>query len=121
MSTVSELMAQRITNAQTNVQTWGGIVVNVKAYGAKGDGVTDDTVAIQAAITYAISIGKDEVTFPAGSYVYTVLTNTSGMTFIGDGVTLSGTTQITLVSLASLVADIAHYCTPTGTARKSVV
>lgn len=41
-------------------------VVNVKDFGAKGDGVTDDTAAIQAALNS--SVGK--VTwFPGGSYV----------------------------------------------------
>lgn len=109
MATVSELMAKRITNAQVNEQTWGGLVVNVKSYGAKGDGVTDDTTAIQAAITYAISIGKEEVYFPAGTYLYTVLTNTSGMTFIGDGVTLNGTTSITLTSLAAHLGETAPH------------
>lgn len=105
MSTVSELMSKNLSNSITNVQTWGGIVINVKAYGAKGDGSTDDTSAIQEAIDAAIAEGKKEVIFPYGSYVYTTLTNTSEMTFIGDGVVLSGTTTITITSLSSHVAD----------------
>lgn len=38
--------------------------VNVKDYGAKGDGVTDDTAAIQA----ALDSGAGNVLFPSGSY-----------------------------------------------------
>jgi hypothetical protein len=55
---------------------------NVKdpAYGARGDGTTNDTAAIQAAINAAIAAGGGEVYFPAGTYVVSpTLTVTSGV------------------------------------------
>lgn len=42
-------------------------VVNVRDFGAVGDGITDDTAAIQAAVDYASSI-KKEIKIPSGIY-----------------------------------------------------
>src|SRR5512139_4061111 len=43
-------------------------VIDVRAYGATGDGVTDDTSAIDAAISAASSTQAQTVLFPRGTY-----------------------------------------------------
>lgn len=42
---------------------------NVRDFGAVGDGATDDTEAIQAAIDAAEAAGGGTVYFPAGDYL----------------------------------------------------
>ncbi len=63
-------------------------VLNVLHYGALGDGSHDDTVAIQAALDYAGSLGGATVYFPAGIYKTTAqLTwpDASNITLAGAG------------------------------------
>jgi hypothetical protein len=59
---------------------------NVKTYGATGNGSTDDTAAIQAAITAAQTAGGGTVYLPHGKYsVSSTLTITaSGLAIIGE-------------------------------------
>lgn len=79
-----------LTGTKLNTTTWLGGVFNVKDYGATGDGVTDDSNAIDSARA-AIS-GAGTLFFPKGSY-YTehTLSLSDGLRIIGAG---SGDTVI---------------------------
>ncbi|MFE4543439.1 glycosyl hydrolase family 28-related protein [Arthrobacter sp. NPDC056727] len=65
---------------------WKSTTTNVKdpQFGAKGDGITDDTVAIQAAIDYASTQSKG-LFVPGGDYVTGTLNIPTGMKISGDG------------------------------------
>ncbi|GIQ62158.1 hypothetical protein PACILC2_07260 [Paenibacillus cisolokensis] len=69
MRRVNELVSSDIGNYLTNKKTWGGIIYNVMDYGAKGDGVKDDTAAIQKAIDIAKNSAAGTIYFPPGDYV----------------------------------------------------
>jgi hypothetical protein len=60
-------MSQIIDLAKTNLK-YVAQVFNVQGYGAKGDGIADDTAAIQAAINAANTAGGGVVHFPPGTY-----------------------------------------------------
>jgi hypothetical protein len=72
----------------------GGVArkFDVKTYGATGDGTTDDTIAIQAALA-AIPSGGGVLYFPAGHYKYTgaTLTLDRQIAVEGDGGTINVT------------------------------
>jgi len=66
----------------------GGQVFNVKAYGAKGNGVTDDTAAFQAADNAAASAGGGTVYVPCTTpyyYIASTFTRANKVHFIGCG------------------------------------
>jgi hypothetical protein len=57
-------------------------IADVKAFGAVGDGTTDDTTAVAA----AIASGASTVFFPAGTYKVTAkLTQPTAQAWVGDG------------------------------------
>jgi Pectate lyase superfamily protein len=62
-----------------------GKVVNVKQFGAQGDGVSDDTAAIQKAIN--ATPDGNTIYFPAGTYLVSNfrVNNRSGLSFLGEG------------------------------------
>ena len=63
-------------NAATTAFVRSTLPINVKAYGAKGDGTTDDTAAITAAEN-ALTASGGVVYFPAGTYIVAGLTKQS--------------------------------------------
>ena len=54
-----------------------GEVVSVKDFGAIGDGVTDDTAAVQACVTAAVAAGRT-IYVPVGTYALTAQITASG-------------------------------------------
>jgi hypothetical protein len=68
MSQAAEQIARQFANANVNKKTWGTIFYNVKAYGAEGNGVTNDTASIQAAIEDMPDTGGT-LLFPEGTYL----------------------------------------------------
>ncbi len=68
---------------------------NIKDYGAKGDGETVDTAAIQSALDACKDAGGGEVYFPAGRYLSGTLVVPSYTTLnISTGATLLGSTNL---------------------------
>lgn len=80
---ISILLSQK--SEQTIEGPQGVDYINVKWFGAKGDGATDDTRAIQAAINRAN--GDRPVVFPSGEFVITdTIVLTSGTKLYGNGI-----------------------------------
>ncbi|MEK7153915.1 MAG: glycosyl hydrolase family 28-related protein, partial [Patescibacteria group bacterium] len=71
-----------LSNDGTDLVWRKGLIINVRDYGATGDGITDDTAAVQAAIDAAPNGGG--VVFSRGIY------KVSGLKVRAHGVTLSG-------------------------------
>jgi len=85
----------------TNVQAKLAQIISVQDFGAVGDGVTDDTTAIQNAIDYATSINGGLIYFPAATYVAGMLTIAGdNITLMGYGATLKNT-RFTFTSASS--------------------
>jgi len=84
--------------------------VSVKDFGAVGNGTTDDTAAIQAAITAAINAGGGKVYLPAGNYLISSTLNITGndITIVGDGM---NTTLITCNFAAGDIISIQNTST----------
>jgi len=61
--------------------------VSVRAFGAKGDGVTDDTAAINSALAYLATVGGGTLYFPQGSYKTTaeIVFPSSSIHLLGNG------------------------------------
>lgn len=74
--------------------------VDIRAFGAIGDGVTDNTAAIQAAIDHLKSLGGGTLFIPLGVWNVSshVLIDFGGVRVVGAGATYSGPCRVVLTS-----------------------
>ncbi|WP_263409892.1 glycoside hydrolase family 28 protein [Terriglobus tenax] len=70
--------------------------LNVRDFGAKGDGTTKDTLAFQQALDRCLVLGGGEVLVPAGEYLIGTISLHSNTTLrIEEGATLQGSPDLT--------------------------
>jgi hypothetical protein len=133
VQTREEGFAYEVVTSGQHVTTAGGVKLivlpgdagmNVKAFGAKGDGTTSDTVAIQAAINSLADSSSDydparyangggTVYFPDGNYKITSpIAITHNVTLIGSssgGSKISASTNIDLIQIGYISTGVADY------------
>jgi len=104
------LKTPMLSNNGTDLVWYTSIEINVRDYGAKGDGITDDTDAIQSAINAA---GSGLVVFPSGVFmVRGIKVRNKGAALRGDGrfgtriKRLSGTAP--LIDMSGTSTNLGH-------------
>lgn len=93
----------------STVQAKLRVFVSVKDFGAVGNGVANDTAAIQAAITYVQDNGGGDVFFPAGTYKIT-----AKISVTKPNVRLFGTGDGSLIVPTGDFGDVIHAYPATG-------
>jgi hypothetical protein len=117
-----------VYNALTPVNQWW---INAKDFGATGNGVTDDTTAIQNAINSAASAGGGEIILPIGTYVISATLNitTSHVRLVGfgadalhanSGTIVGSATTLKWIGATSSTTPIVLVATPIGSAYQIV-
>lgn len=89
-----------------------GDYINVKQFGAKGDNLTDDTIAIQNAISYLETSGTTGILwFPVGVYLTTttITVSKSGISLKGEQSIVGAGSYPNLVQLAPQNAASPYY------------
>ncbi len=90
---------------QAPLQDKGGQVYNVKAYGAKGDGTTDDTTAVQSAIS-AMPSTAAVLDFPPGTFNI----DSAALTSIPNGSVVQGAGRgATILRSTTGTNDLFHF------------
>jgi hypothetical protein len=119
----SSVTATGSTTARTLANRFAD-VVNIQDFGAVGDGVADDTAAIQAAIFVArnsgvvgVNVGKS-LFFPAGTYCITGLIIYPYQHLIFDP---SAVLKMTVDGIAIRTSSVQSQIAPTGNIRRVIL
>jgi hypothetical protein len=96
-------------------------MLNVKDFGAVGNGVTDDSDAIRAAVQYAVNNGKP-LYFPRATYLFAKTTANQSNIASGSGLGISVTNSATdapkflfLIGDNAIIKNTVYCSTPTDT------
>lgn len=82
---IADLIASDLpVDNTTKSESEKGQIFDVRAYGAKGDGITDDTGAF-ASVVSAATAASGTVQIPAGTYIATINVTKGGITIQGAG------------------------------------
>lgn len=116
MGSVPSEVSKYMGNAVKLADIWGSILYNVKAYGAIGDGITDDTTKIAASITAATATGGI-VMCPPGTYITGNLTVPSNVTlWFANGAKLSISSGATMTINGPIMGELTQIFSGLGTA-----
>lgn len=96
--------------AQGSCKTLPAARYDVRAYGAKGDGITTDTEAINAAIGACAAGGGGTVLFPSGTYLTgTLLLKNDVRLYLCAGAILQGTENLEQYRHYTPLSDVSAY------------
>lgn len=88
--------------ARTIQAKFAEVQVSVKDFGAVGNGIADDTTAIQGAINRVIALGGGTVFVPSGTYLTSLALSVTGGTC-----TIAGTgSEVTTIRLTNATANL---------------
>src|ERR1044071_151179 len=95
LAAICLLFLLNTATAQPSATARGRLTLNVREFGATGDGKTKDTVAIQRALDRCRALGGCEVLLPAGDYLTGALALRSNTTLrMERGATILGTPDL---------------------------
>jgi hypothetical protein len=119
-SVATESLANNVNDNAGNLATTGstagttpekGSQVNVKEYGAVGDGVTNDTEAFNAALASLAKAGGGKCLVPKGTYLISATTNPAITSHVSSNVHLVGEgREVSILRIAGIPAGNFLFC-----------
>jgi hypothetical protein len=97
-----------------------GALFNVREFGAKGDGVTDDRIAIQVAIDAAATSPYGCVFFPAGTYLIASKISTPTMLDVKSNILYLGQGDSSIIKIAASMGDFDLFRPLSGSVSNAI-